>query len=60
MIVPVTTKGKGIRPIRHHGISAAAKQLGVTRFHLLRVIHGERQSRRLERWLAKNMKGPPQ
>ena len=37
-------KQTGIRIV---GIGDAAKQLGCSRFHLLRVINGQRTSRRL-------------
>jgi hypothetical protein len=57
MIIAVPTKGKKIRPVRHHGIGQAAATLGVTRHHLYRVITGERKSPRIERWLRKHFKG---
>ncbi len=56
MIVQFTTKGKGLRPVRYHGISAAARELGVTRWHVLRVIQGKNQSRRVSTYLSKHMK----
>lgn len=55
-IVPTRTRGKQIRPIRHRGIGRAAKELGVTRHHLYRVITGERRSPRIEKWLRNHMK----
>jgi hypothetical protein len=57
MIVTVSTKGKGIRPIRFQGIGEAAALLGVTREHLYHVIRGARRSPRIEKWLKKNLKG---
>ena len=56
MLVHVTTRGKGIRKVRYQGIGQAAKELGVTRFHVLRVIQGRNQSRRIEMWLRQNLK----
>jgi len=56
MIVPVTTKGKQIRPLRFHGIGAAANHLGVTRQHIYLVIRGQRRSPRIEKWLKNNLK----
>lgn len=40
------------RRVRFAGIVTAAQELGVSRFHLYRVLKGERQSRRLLRAYA--------
>lgn len=37
------------------GIEEAARKLGVTRQHLRLVIHGRRESPRIERWLRAHM-----
>jgi hypothetical protein len=52
----VATRGKGIRKVRYQGIGEAARKLGVTRFHVLRVIQGRNQSRRIETWLKRNLR----
>jgi hypothetical protein len=58
MIVAAPTRGKERRR-RFHGIGAAARELGVTRHHLFRVIVGERRSPRIEAWLRTNLKKSP-
>lgn len=55
-IIEVATKGKGARPTRYLGIGCAARELGVTRWHLLRVIQGRNQSKRIETWLKDNLR----
>lgn len=41
-------KNKKKRQIQHRGICDAARELGVTRTHLYRVLRGERRSPRIE------------
>jgi hypothetical protein len=54
--VQFTTKGKGKRPVRYHGIGDAARHLGVTRWHVLRVIQGKNQSRRVSEYLRQHLR----
>jgi transcriptional regulator with XRE-family HTH domain len=56
MITSTKTNG-AIRSIRFRGIGSAAKELGIARDHLYRILKGERPATpRIKEWLAANMR----
>lgn len=59
MIVLRQTRGK-IRTVRLEGVCAAAAELRCARQTIWDVVNGHRRSRRIERWLARNLKKEPQ